>query len=66
MKITLTDKERRMLLEAAKSFREADRDCISMYDDGTTPTCGYGNIDKKLIREWNLLIKKLRKPVRHA
>lgn len=55
MKIKVTRLEQKMLLSAAKSFRQADKDTIGM-----NATCEYGDINKDLLKRWDVLIKKLR------
>lgn len=48
--ITLNLHQRRMLLEAALSFRQADKDSIGYYP----------GFDEKLLKEWDIIIRKLR------
>lgn len=54
--ITLKLYERQMLIEAAVSFRQADKDAIGCgYADGS------GNpITKKTLKKWDAIIKKLK------
>lgn len=54
--ITLNLHQRRMLIEAARSFRQADKDAIGCnYADAS------GNlICKATLKEWDVIIRKLR------
>lgn len=48
-RISLNLHERKMLLEAARSFKQADKDAIAM-----------GYADAETVRRWNVIIRKLR------
>lgn len=55
--VHLTDLQCKMLLEAAKSFRQADKGCLNMSPDATA----YGGRKIKIaMREWPIIIKKLK------
>lgn len=53
--MTFTKQEKRMLIEAAKSFRQADKDSIGMgyYNNGVL-------IDKEFLKRWDVILRKLR------
>lgn len=56
----LTALERKMLLSAATTLRQADLDMVSDSQDDEIFTCNYGVLDKKMIERWDVLIAKLK------
>jgi len=60
-KIALSKIERLMLLSSAKTFLQLDSDCVSMREKASDEI--YGKVDKKTIKLWEEIIKKLSIPV---